>query len=128
MITLPLEQRLEILADSCSATTAGGGVEKAGSGAEACEIFTDRRWPVFGWYQTRRAASDGANAGTDAPTGAAGSAGAVCRNAGCIGVDGGIMMTVCRYDGSFEGLLCAVGDSLEMGEAPPEFAGGSRSS
>ncbi len=30
-------------------------------------------------------------------------------------------MTVFRYDGGFEGFLCAVGDSLEAGEKQPEF-------
>jgi probable DNA metabolism protein len=30
-------------------------------------------------------------------------------------------MTVYRYDGSFEGFLCAVADCLEVGESQPEF-------
>lgn len=33
-------------------------------------------------------------------------------------------MTIYRYDGSFEGFLCAVADCLEAGDAQPEFAGG----
>ncbi len=31
-------------------------------------------------------------------------------------------MTVCHYDGSFKGFLCAVADCLERGDGQPEFA------
>ncbi len=35
----------------------------------------------------------------------------------------GVVMTVYRYDGSFEGFICAVADCLEAGEGQPEFVG-----